>query len=78
MDIQMPVMDGLEATKAIRESDHPEAKTVQIIAQTADAFNEDVIRVINAGMNAHVAKPMNQEQLVKELRKAFSKKEAQG
>ena len=73
MDIQMPVMDGYEATRAIRGSDHPEAGTIQIIAQTADAFNEDIVRVLAAGMNAHVAKPINQEQLLKALQKAFAK-----
>ena len=72
MDIQMPVMDGLEATQAIRRSTHPNAKTIQIIAQTADAFSEDITRVLAAGMNAHIAKPIESELLAKTLYKAFT------
>ena len=72
MDIQMPGMDGLAATRAIRESGHPEAKTVQIIAQTADAFNEDIARALSAGMNAHLSKPLQPELLAKALYQAFS------
>ena len=72
MDIQMPVMDGYEATKAIRESGHPDAGTVQIIAQTADAFNEDIARALNAGMNAHVGKPIKPSLLAKALYTAFA------
>jgi signal transduction histidine kinase len=59
MDIMMPVMNGFDATKAIRESDHPEAKTIPIIAMTANAFAEDVTASLEAGMNAHIAKPIN-------------------
>ena len=75
MDIQMPVMDGFAASKAIRESAHPEAKTVQIIAQTADAFTEDIARVLSCGMNDHVAKPINPDVLAKALYKAFYRKD---
>ena len=71
MDIQMPVKDGLEATKDIRGSAHPQAKTIQIIAQSADAFNEDISRCLAAGMNAHVAKPIKPDVLAKTLRTAF-------
>ena len=67
MDIRMPVMDGLEATAAIRALDHPDAKTVPIIAMTANAFDEDVQRSLNAGMNAHLTKPADPEQLYKTL-----------
>lgn len=74
MDIQMPVMDGLEAARAIRASSHPEAKTIQIIAQTADAFTEDISRALSCGMNAHVAKPINPDVLAKALYKAFTAK----
>lgn len=74
MDIQMPVMDGFEATKAIRASSHPEAKTIQIIAQTADAFTEDVTRALSCGMNAHVAKPIKPDVLAKALYNAFTAK----
>ncbi len=63
MDIRMPVMDGLEATVAIRASNHPDAKTVPIIAMTANAFDEDVQRSLKAGMNAHLTKPADPEQL---------------
>lgn len=71
MDIQMPVMDGFEATKAIRESSHPEAKTIPIIAQTAEAFNEDITKALSCGMDAHVAKPIKLDTLAKTLAKAF-------
>ena len=67
MDIRMPVMDGLEATAAIRALDHPDAKTVPIIAMTANAFDEDVQRSLKAGMNAHLTKPADPEQLYKAL-----------
>ncbi|MFZ2755421.1 MAG: ATP-binding protein [Atopobiaceae bacterium] len=59
MDLRMPVMDGLEATRAIRALDRPDAKTVPIVAMTADAFAEDVERCLDAGMNDHVAKPID-------------------
>jgi CheY-like chemotaxis protein len=59
MDIQMPVMDGYKAAKAIRSCKHPDAEEVVIIAMTADAFEEDVQRAFVSGMNAHVAKPLN-------------------
>ena len=67
MDIRMPVMDGLEATAAIRALDHPDAKTVPIIAMTANAFDEDVQRSLKAGMNAHLTKPADPEQLYSTL-----------
>ena len=58
MDIQMPVMNGYEATKAIRRSSHELAKTIPIIAMTANAFSEDIQHSLAAGMNAHVSKPI--------------------
>ena len=64
MDVMMPVMDGLAATRAIRASSHPRAKTVPIIAQTANAFAEDVKRTLEAGMNDHVSKPLDESQLL--------------
>ena len=67
MDIRMPVMDGLKATEAIRALDHPDAKTVPIIAMTANAFDEDVQRSLKAGMNAHLTKPVDPEHLYKTL-----------
>ncbi len=59
MDIQMPIMNGYEATMAIRKSEHSQAKTIPIIAMTANAFSEDVAKALSAGMNAHVSKPIN-------------------
>ena len=63
MDMRMPEMDGLEATKVIRAMDRPDAKTVPIIALTANAFDEDVQRSMQAGLNAHLSKPIEPEQL---------------
>ena len=63
MDIMMPVMDGLTATRAIRALDHPDADTVPIIAMTANAFAEDAKKCIDAGMNAHIAKPLDLKKL---------------
>lgn len=69
MDIQMPVMNGYEATKAIRESTHPNAKTVPIIAMTANAFAEDIHKSLNSGMNDHIAKPISTESIKNTLEK---------
>ncbi|MEF9919176.1 MAG: response regulator, partial [Eubacterium sp.] len=63
MDIRMPVMDGLEATKSIRKLDKEGAKTIPIIAMSANAFDEDVEKSIKAGMNAHLAKPIDPDVL---------------
>jgi CheY-like chemotaxis protein len=63
MDVQMPVMDGYEATRIIRSSQHPEARTIPIIAMTANAFEEDVQTALAAGMNAHTAKPIDMGKL---------------
>ena len=65
MDVQMPVMNGYEATKAIRNGKHPLAKTIPIIAMTANAFSEDVQNSLNAGMNAHISKPIDMKLLAK-------------
>ncbi|MBR2519876.1 MAG: response regulator [Selenomonadaceae bacterium] len=67
MDIRMPIMDGLTATTTIRELDRPDAKTVPIIAMTANVFDEDVQRSLQAGMNAHLSKPVEPEHLYKTL-----------
>ena len=67
MDVRMPEMDGLEATKAIRALQIPDAKTVPIVAMTANAFDEDVQRWLQAGMNAHLSKPVESEHLYKTL-----------
>lgn len=63
MDIRMPLMNGLDATRAIRALRRPDAKSVPIIAMTANAFDEDVQKSISAGMNAHLAKPIEPQQL---------------
>ncbi|MEG1772058.1 MAG: ATP-binding protein [Clostridia bacterium] len=75
MDIRMPVMDGLQAAEAIRNLDNPWAKVVPIIAMSANAFDEDVIKSKNAGMNAHLAKPIAGELLYKTLWEQMSKKQ---
>ena len=64
MDILMPVMDGLEAVRAIRALDRKEAKTIPIIALTANAFAEDIRKSKEAGMNAHISKPIQLDKMV--------------
>lgn len=63
MDMQMPVMDGCQAAEAIRNLPRPDAKTIPIIAVTANVFAEDIARTTQAGMNAHIAKPIDFKQL---------------
>ncbi len=67
MDIRMPEMDGLEATRTIRAMDRPDAKTIPIIGLTANAFDEDVQRSMQAGLNAHLSKPVQAETLYETL-----------
>ena len=67
MDIMMPVMDGLTATKSIRSLKHPNAEKIPIIAITANAFKEDKEKCLAAGMNAHLAKPIEIENVKKVL-----------
>ena len=67
MDMRMPEMDGLEATRLIRASDHADAKSIPIIALTANAFDEDVQRSLQAGLNAHLSKPVEPERLFETL-----------
>ena len=64
MDIQMPVMNGYEASRAIRAADRADAKTIPVIAMTANAFAEDVLASREAGMNEHISKPLSLEQLL--------------
>lgn len=73
MDVMMPVMDGLTATRAIRNLDRPDAKTIPIIAMTANAFAEDVEKCIAAGMDAHIAKPVEIETIKRVICKYVSK-----
>ena len=68
MDVQMPVMNGYEATEAIRRSSHEQAKTIPIIAMTANAFSEDMQHTLAAGMNAHISKPVDMKLLKKTIR----------
>ena len=67
MDMRMPVMDGLEATRTIRAMNRADAKTIPIIALTANAFDEDVQRSMQAGLNAHLSKPVEPEALFETL-----------
>jgi signal transduction histidine kinase/DNA-binding response OmpR family regulator len=67
MDVRMPEMDGLEATEAIRKLNRPDAKTIPIIAMTANAFDEDVQRSLQVGMDAHLTKPVEPERLYQTL-----------
>jgi len=67
MDVMMPIMDGITATQCIRNSEHLQAKTIPIIAMTANAFEEDIKRTKEAGMNTHISKPLNPDMLFIEL-----------
>ena len=67
MDVRMPEMDGLEATAEIRALDRPDAKAIPIIALTANAFDEDVQRSLQVGMDAHLSKPVEPERLYQTL-----------
>ncbi len=76
MDIQMPVMNGYEAARAIRSSSHPNAKTIPIIAMTANAFAEDVAKALDAGMDAHISKPVDIEKMGETLKRILEEKKA--
>ncbi len=76
MDVQMPVMNGYEATRAIRDLDHPLALSIPIIAMTANAFAEDIRDALEAGMNAHVAKPIDMAVLEQTVRAVLESLEA--
>ncbi|MBR6256350.1 MAG: response regulator [Lachnospiraceae bacterium] len=69
MDVQMPEMNGLDATRAIRKLEDPVAASVPIVAMTADAFSENVTECLNAGMNGHIAKPVDIKLVIKEIRR---------
>ena len=72
MDMRMPVLDGVRAARLIRSLPHPQAETIPIIAMTANAYKEDVDACIDAGMNAHLSKPIEPEKLYSELEKYIS------
>ena len=69
MDVQMPQMNGLDATRAIRLLDNSRASSVPIVAMTADAFSENVAECLKAGMNGHIAKPIDMKLVIKEIRR---------
>ena len=69
MDVQMPEMNGLDATRAIRRLENPRAAAIPIVAMTADAFSENVTECLNAGMNGHIAKPVDIKLVIKEIRR---------
>lgn len=77
MDIRMPVMDGISAAKTIRKLPERDAAAIPIIAMTADAYEEDIRRTIDAGMNAHLTKPVQPEKLFQTLRKYSDKNKQQ-
>ena len=75
MDIQMPEMNGLDATRAIRRLENPWAASIPIIAMTADAFSENITECLDAGMNGHIAKPVDIKLVIKEIRRIKEGKE---
>jgi len=68
MDVQMPEVDGYDATRAIRALDIPSAKTIPIVAMTANVFREDIEKRLESGMNGHIGKPLNYDDLLDKLR----------
>ncbi len=75
MDVQMPSMNGYEATRAIRSCGHPQAQTIPIIAMTANAFTDDIIDALASGMDAHVSKPLDLAHLETVAGEILSKKQ---
>jgi CheY-like chemotaxis protein len=73
MDVQMPEMDGYEATQRIRELEHPRAKIIPIVAMTANVFSEDIEKCLACGMNDHVGKPVNIDEVIEKLRQYLIK-----
>ena len=67
MDVMMPVMDGYKATEKIRALERPDAKTVPIIAMSANAFQDDILKSKSAGMNEHLAKPISTKKLLSSI-----------
>lgn len=72
MDIQMPIMNGYDATRAIRNLGHPDSRTIPIVAMTADAFKKDVQKAHEAGMNEHISKPISVDRLERTLKRYLS------
>ncbi len=77
MDVQMPILDGYEATRAIRASAHPDAESVPILAMTANAFSADILAAREAGMNGHVAKPIDVSILFSAIARIFAARDRQ-
>ena len=75
MDIQMPLMNGYEAARAMRSCNHSRAKTVPIIAMTANVLSEDILASKNAGMDAHIAKPLDLVRLYQVLQEKMAPNE---
>jgi CheY-like chemotaxis protein len=76
MDVMMPVMNGLDATRAIRASGRPDARTIPIIAMTANAYAEDITSSLEAGMDEHIAKPIDFDRLFAVLNQYRNRKES--
>lgn len=74
MDIQMPEMNGLDATRNIRKLENKWAASIPIIAMTADAFSENIAECLEAGMNGHIAKPVDMKLVIKEIRRIKEEK----
>jgi CheY-like chemotaxis protein len=74
MDVQMPEMNGLDATRHIRKQENRWAASIPIIAMTADAFSENVAECLQAGMNGHIAKPIDLKLVIKEIRRIKEEK----
>jgi CheY-like chemotaxis protein len=72
MDVQMPEMDGLEATRCIRALDVPEAASIPIVAMSANVFSQDVKKCLDSGMNDHVGKPINLDDVIAVMKKHLS------
>jgi len=68
MDVQMPKMDGYEATQRIRSLGMPRAKEIPIVAMSANVFREDIERCLKSGMNSHIGKPLNFDEVLEKLR----------
>ena len=73
MDIRMPIMNGYQATQAIRSLTRKDAQEIPIIAMTADAFSEDIQKCLDCGMNAHIAKPIDIHEVTRQLEKFIKK-----
>ena len=73
--VQMPVMNGYEATRSIRACNHENAHSIPIIAMTANAFTEDVQNALSAGMTAHLSKPIDMDALEKTVKEVLSRKD---